>query len=259
MVASVLIQVEPTFNNAFHAYMKTYALFKQWSETHVAALLVSLACIVFIPLFSKRYLNPKLQHVLGSLIGISIFLSYAVWMYLEVAAGTWDIKQHLPMHLCRFSNLAILLVMIWRKRWWYELLYFWALGGMLQASITPDLVEDYPHYMYFRFWFAHTGMILAIVYATVVYEFRPQFKHLLKAMIGINVFLVAAAIVNLLLDANYFWICGKPPTASILDLLGPWPYYVFFAEFIALANFAVAYVPWFAIDYYAVKKRKLTE
>jgi uncharacterized membrane protein YwaF len=74
-------------------------------------------------------------------------------------------------------------------------------------------------------------------------------------MVGINVFLVIAAIVNYLLDANYFWICGKPPSASILDYLGPWPYYVFFAEFVALANFVAAYIPWWIID--AVDKKEL--
>jgi len=248
---------EPIYNNAIHAYMQQFSVFKQWSNTHLWALAVSFTLIITVPLFCKKYLNTKQQKILGSFIGICIFMSYAIWMLLEWGAGTWDLKKHLPLHLCRFSNIAILLVMVWRSKWWYEILYFWALGGMLQATITPDLIEDYPHFMYFRFWMAHPAMILAIIYATVVYGFRPEPKHIIKAMIGLNVFLVIAAIANLLLNANYFWICGKPPTASILDMLGPWPYYVFFAEFVALGNFALAYIPWVVIDYYHSLKSTL--
>jgi uncharacterized membrane protein YwaF len=73
---------------------------------------------------------------------------------------------------------------------------------------------------------------------------------LLKDIIGIIVFLALAAIVNIVLNANYYWICQKPPTASILNLLGLWLHYVFFAEFIVTADFTVAYMPWFVIAYY---------
>jgi uncharacterized membrane protein YwaF len=57
-----------------------------------------------------------------------------------------------------------------------------------------------------------------------------------------------AIVVNLSLDANYLFICQKPPTASLLDHLGPWPWYVLGAEVAALANFAVAYTPWLFLD-----------
>ncbi len=229
-------------------YMNDTTPFHQWSFSHFMALGVSLLTILLLPWYSKNYLSPKQQQNVGSFIGISITLSLLIWNLLNYLSGTYSLQEDLPLQLCRFSNLTIFLVMVYRKQWWFELLYFWALGGMLQASITPDLQENYPHFLYFRYWVGHTGMILAIVYACVVYGMRPQVKHIWKAMVGINVFLVVAAIVNYMLDANYFWICGKPPSASILDYLGPWPYYVFFAEFVALANFVAAYIPWWIMD-----------
>lgn len=234
--------------NWVYDYMNQTTPFYQWSLSHFAALFVSLLAIIFIPWYSKNYLNEKQQHWLGSFIGISITGSLVIWNLLNYLAGTYSLQEDLPLQLCRFSNLTIFLVMVYKRQWWFELLYFWALGGMLQASITPDLQENFPHFLYIRYWIGHTGMILAIVYASVVYGMRPQVKHIWKAMIGINVFLVLAAIVNYALGANYFWICGKPPSASILDYLGPWPYYVFFAEFVALANFVAAYIPWWIID-----------
>lgn len=229
-------------------YMAHYDRFTQWNISHWWAVLVSLACIIAIPLLSKKYLSRPAQYFTGAAIGGIIAGSWVAWTLLELAAGTFDIKQHLPLQLCRFSNLAIVLVLIWRKQWWYELLYFWALAAMLQATLTPDLQHDYPHFMFFRFWVGHPGMILAIVYATVVYGMRPRAKHILKAMAGLNVFLVIAACANYLLHTNYFFICAKPSTPSILDHLGPWPWYIVGAELVALANFSLAYVPWLIID-----------
>ena len=67
----------------------------------------------------------------------------------------------------------------------------------------------------------------------------------------IRVFLLISIIVNLILEANYFWICDKPPVNSLLDYLGPWPWYIFSAQFIAILNFIIAYIP-----FYIIKKKK---
>jgi hypothetical integral membrane protein (TIGR02206 family) len=116
---------------------------------------------------------------------------------------------------------------------------------MLQGAITPDVTHGFPHFHYFRFFIGHNGMVLVLIYAIVVFDLRPTLKGLWDSFLALNAFLVFAAIVNLILDSNYFWICGKPPTASLLDYLGPWPWYILMAEFIALLHYLVAYAPFY--------------
>jgi len=82
---------------------------------HIVALIAALAFIIVLPLYAKRNLNEQVQHRLGMVIGWLVFGNYIVWVGLEAIAGTFDIKQHLPVHLCRFTNLAIPLVMVWRS------------------------------------------------------------------------------------------------------------------------------------------------
>jgi hypothetical integral membrane protein (TIGR02206 family) len=91
-------------------------------------------------------------------------------------------------------------------------------------------------------------MIIALVYATVVYEMRPKIESIKSAFIALNIFLLVAVIANLILDANYFWICGKPPMASLLDYLGPWPWYILVAELVAWVHFILAYAPFYWLD-----------
>ncbi len=226
---------------------------------HIWAMIVSIILIIALPLYSKKNLSEKSQYNLGKIIGWLVFLNYITWVVLEIIAGTFDHKLHLPVHLCRFANLMIPLVMVWRSYLAYEILFFWGFAGMLQASITPDIAAGFPHFQYFRFWVGHQGVILALVYATVVYEIRPSFRSLVKSFIGLNIFLLVAVLVNTALDANYFWICGKPvnhlgdPIPSLLDFMGPWPWYILTGEFVALAHFLLAYTPFYFINKQKVK------
>ena len=36
----------------------------------------------------------------------------------------------------------------------------------------------------------------------------------------------AAATANLLTGGNYMWLREKPEAASLLDFMGPWPWYI---------------------------------
>ena len=52
-----------------------------------------------------------------------------------------------------------------------------------------------------------------------------------------------AAAANGLLDANYMFLCAPPPTGSLLDYLGPWPWYIVGEELLALVVFAILLLP----------------
>jgi len=200
---------------------------------------------IWLPTYSKNNLTKPRQEQLGIVLGLIVMSNYLVWVGLEAIAGTFDSKLHLPFHLCRFANLAIPFVMIWKKERLFQVLYFWGMSGMLQGAITPDVTHGFPHFHYFRFFIGHNGMVLVLIYAIVVFDLRPTLKGLWDSFLALNAFLVFAAIVNLILDSNYFWICGKPPTASLLDYLGPWPWYILIAEFVALLHYSVAYAPFY--------------
>ena len=48
--------------------------------------------------------------------------------------------------------------------------------------------------------------------------------------------------------ANYFLIMGKPPAGSLLDFMGPWPWYILTGQFVALGHFILAYLLYLLID-----------
>ena len=85
-----------------------------------------------------------------------------------------------------------------------------------------------------------------MVYITASFKFFPDRRSLLKAFAWLQGYAAMIFIANLLIGSNYFYIMRKPPTASLLDVLGPWPWYLLVCEALAFVLFLLVYAPvWF--------------
>ncbi|MFN0203616.1 MAG: TIGR02206 family membrane protein [Bacteroidia bacterium] len=220
-----------------------YMHFAQFGTSHWMALLVSILLIFSLPLYAKHRLSETWQNRIGNVLAVIVFSNIFIWMGIEMAAGTFELKKDLPLHLCRVSNLLTPLVLIRRNAIALDVLYAWAFSGVLQATLTPDLQHEFPHFMFFRYWIGHPAVILAVIYAIIVYKMIPS-KHCVRnAMIGLNVYVLTVTVANLLLDSNYFFLRAKPATKSALDLFGDWPWYLVVCEVLFLANFSLTYLP----------------
>jgi uncharacterized membrane protein YwaF len=77
---------------------------------------------------------------------------------------------------------------------------------------------------------------------------RPWPKSLLHIFLWSQVYLVAAATFNWLFATNYGYLCAKPAHPSLLDYLGPWPFYILGTELLAAVSFLIYYSPFFVAD-----------
>ena len=55
-------------------------------------------------------------------------------------------------------------------------------------------------------------------------------------------------VFNLLIGSNYLFIAHKPATASLMDVLPPWPVYIIFIEIIGVVVSLLLYAPFFWSD-----------
>ena len=58
------------------------------------------------------------------------------------------------------------------------------------------------------------------------------------------VWAIAVFAFNLVADTNYGYLNRLPKSASLLDFLGPWPWYVVFEVVIVAAVWALLTWPW---------------
>jgi hypothetical integral membrane protein (TIGR02206 family) len=161
-------------------------------------------------------------------------VSYHGWM---ISTGRWMASQSLPLELCSISLMVAILLLWTGKKQLIDFVFFAGIGGALQAMATPVLDIGFPHFRYFHFFYIHIGIILTALYFTWMKDYRPTFKGIMKTMFALNLFLPVIMAVNALTQGNYMFLREKPVNGSLLDYLGPYPWYILSLEGVAFIFF----------------------
>ena len=217
--------------------------FHLFGKQHLMVIAITVALSVALAIFAKRKLSTTSQLRLGR--GMTIVLAIAVigWIAIRLALGQFDYKTDLPFDICNIVSLALPMLMWTPKRRIHEVLYFWVMAGTIQAILTPHLFEGFPHFTFIKYFTVHGGLVVFMVYATVVYGLRPTWKSLWRSFFMLQVYIAALYCINLVLGSNYAYLMGKPPTASAFDYLGDYPWYLLVSEVLALALFVLVLLP----------------
>jgi hypothetical integral membrane protein (TIGR02206 family) len=134
-------------------------------------------------------------------------------------------------------------MLITKRRFVFEVVYFFGLAGALQALITPELFYTFPHFRFLHFFIAHFAIILSILYMVWVEGASITLRSVFKSFIVLNLFALIALFTNIATGANYMFLARKPQNPSILDFLGPYPWYILSLEVIAFVMFLLLYLP----------------
>ncbi|MGB5354700.1 MAG: TIGR02206 family membrane protein [Woeseia sp.] len=217
--------------------------FELFGPGHLAAVGILAAIIIFL-FASKHDLGEAArQRARRSLIAAFLFVevAYLVWL---VTSDAWNFREHLPLHLCSFSIWGSVYVLATRSYRAYEIVFFLGIVGASQAILTPSAGQyGLPHFRAFQTLSSHSLVVIAMVYMTAIEGFRPTWRSVWKAMLAINLLALLVTGMNLLLGSNYMYTLHKPATASLFDHMGPWPWYLVYTEFLALALFSLLYLP----------------
>jgi hypothetical integral membrane protein (TIGR02206 family) len=179
----------------------------------------------------------------AKLFTAAIITCIMLWMGVKASLGQFDWSEDLPFHLCNFLPFATLYVLLTGNSRFFGILYFFIMAGTLQAIITPDLKESFPHFIYFRFWIVHCGLVMLVCYFLFVLKWEIRKSDIPAAWITANLYLLFSIIINLITGGNYFFSMRKPETASLLDYLGPWPWYLLTGQVAMLLFFVLLYQP----------------
>jgi hypothetical integral membrane protein (TIGR02206 family) len=225
--------------------------FVLFGTAHLAALaLVALACLLLW--LARDRFSPRAQrNFRWGLLGL-IYLcegSWQVWMW---ATGQWTIQGMLPLWLCSVTSWTMPLLLVVRSYRYYEWVYYMGIIGASLALLTPDLMQyGFPHFRFIEFITLHGAIIVAVVYMTVVERFRPKWRSLGRVFIITNLYWLFAAGVNQLIGSNYLYTHGKLPTPSLLDLLGPHPWYLLAMEGLGVLFCLLLYLPFAVQDWHS--------
>ena len=208
--------------------------------------LVTLAVIaaVIASLIVAARLRPGPWTVVACrVLAIVIIANEAAWWVWLAGHGTYSASFALPFQLCDVAAVVAAAALWFRHPLLVELTYFWGLAGTANGLFTPDVTDHFPSFSFMQYFIAHGAIVAAALFIVIGLRIAPR-PGAVARVFGLTLgLLVLDAVINLLTDGNYMYLRHTPGARSLLDMLGPWPWYIVGAAALALVLFAILDLP----------------
>ena len=228
-----------------------------FSTPHITVLALT-AGTAYVMSIAGRRANPpgrKLRITELTLAGI-LLLIYPIELYYKMERG-YPLKDCLPLHLCDLASYIGAYALITRRPLPSELIYFWGLAGTLQALVTPaSLGTPFPSIPFFLYFAHHSTIVITAIFVVAGRRDFPRPKAVIRMMLWTQVYAISIGTINFILGSNYAFLREKPSaSASLMDLLGPWPWYILSMQLVALIFFTLLYLPFYPHNRRLVKNK----
>jgi hypothetical integral membrane protein (TIGR02206 family) len=223
------------------------ARFEALGTQHIVVLLAVLGLSVLLPLGVNRLRSARAASLGAGALGVLLLAAKAFEVIWYARLGL-DWPHLLPLHLSDLVAFATAAALFSRRTFLYELAYFWGLGGALQALLTPDLDAGFPSASFWLFFVPHGLVIAGVFYATSTLRLRPGPGCIGRVYAALAAAAVPAALANAAFGTNYMYLSRKPMTASLLDFMGPWPWYILSMAAASLIVLLLLYSPFWIQD-----------
>jgi hypothetical integral membrane protein (TIGR02206 family) len=171
-----------------------------------------------------------------------LFVNMAAYYISFAAAGEPLFPRHLPLELCDVSVFVVIAALLTLRPAVFDVAYYWALAGAGNALFTPNFSQA-TRFIWVQYFVSHGLIVVATLYLVWSRQARPRPGSVARAMLATNLFAVIPGICDYVYQTNYMYLRAKPPTPTLLSLLGPWPWYILVCEVLAFVLFYLLYLP----------------
>ena len=187
--------------------------------------------------------RPRLARWLRLGLGWFLLANELTWYFYKYSTEGNRLPEGLPLQLCDLSLWLTILTLFRLRPATFEPAWYVGIAGAAMAVITPELWAPALSYPTAYFFVAHGGIIVAMLFLVWSHQARPTRRGLLRALLVLNAWALLVGAFNALFHTNYMYLCRKPVSASLLDSMGPWPWYLLGGELAAAALFALLALP----------------
>ncbi|MGG0237252.1 TIGR02206 family membrane protein [Bacillus rhizoplanae] len=225
----------------FHSKLDPFRLF---SKEHLFTLGIILVLCILLVIFRKQLQEQGRERLFRFSLAF-LLLAFEVLNHLWlVYENAWSPKTALPLQLSDLAVILAIVMLLTRSFRLFQFMYFAGLASSIQAIITPDLGKfSFPHFRYIEFFVSHGGVVIACLFMVVVCKYRPTIPSMWVTILIVNLYAACVFFLDKWLGANYLYIMKKPKSASLLDYLGPWPWYLLSMELMMIVSFYLLYSP----------------
>jgi hypothetical integral membrane protein (TIGR02206 family) len=226
-----------------------YPDFHPYGVPHLAVILITIVLPFLLAYLVRRTRSQKIENVIIAGLSAVLILNYVAYLIFVRNLGTSDWRQMLPMQMCDWGMFVVIVAMWSGSQRWFEVAYFWGIGGTLQAVLTPNLRYGFPDWRFISFFTSHSGIIVGVVFLMLTRRYRPYPMSIVRVWLWSEFYFLTTLLVDELTGSNYGFLLHKPEAFSILSFLSDSrPLYLLQLHCVALLFFLVLYAPFALVD-----------
>jgi hypothetical integral membrane protein (TIGR02206 family) len=209
--------------------------------------LVHLAILAMVPVLAAilagaHWRFPSNGKGIRLVLAILLFGSFASYYGSFVIHGGPMFPNHLPLELCDDSLWLVIAALLTLKPAVFDIAYYWALAGASMSLLTPNMSNPSP-FLAIQFFVDHGLIVVAVLYLVWSGQARPRRGSVVRAMLALNIVAAVVGTFDYFFKTDYMFLRAKPATVSLMDVLGPWPWYILGCEGVGFGLFLLLYIP----------------
>src|SRR5438270_3875577 len=230
--------------------------FQPYGLPHLTVIFLTIVLPFALAAIVRRTKSPRVENLIIGILSGALVLNYVVYLIFIRSRGIVAWQQMLPMQLCDWGMVVVMVAMWTGNQRWFEVAYFWGIGSTLQAVLTPNLRFGFPDWRFISFFTSHCGIIVGVVFLMLTRRYRPYPMSIVRVWLWSEFYFVITFVVDQLTGFNYGFLLHKPEAFSILSLLSDSrPLYLLQMHGVALLFFLVLYAPFAVVD--LVRRKEL--
>lgn len=217
--------------------MQTFTFF---SMPHVLTLLLFfLTCFLFI--YYRKNLKSYQPIIKWTLFTTLILceISFHLWL---IHTNQWEVGD-LPFQLCSLSTFLSLFLFLKHNQKVFNLLFFIGLLPAILSMVTPDIIYQFPHFRFLKYFLHHSAIPLAVLYFILFEGYRVPRKAVITSYLTLNAIAVPIFFINIWLDTNFFFLASPSESETLLSFFGSGIMYYISLEIAAVVVFIITYIP----------------
>ena len=225
--------------------------FEPFTTSHVFALTIFFIGSILL-LATSRRITARPRVVFSIRIGLFIllFFSEASYQFWAIKNDVWSMSYYMPLHLCGIASIVGMITLATYHPKLIKLNYFIGITPALVALVTPDLLYDYQHFRFWKFFIHHMAIFWTSLFLIVTTSVRVTWMTMLKAYVWLVLYGVVVGMINSIIGSNYMFLGGPPDAATPLDYLGDGVWYYINLGILSLTLFSIM-----VIIYRMIEKR----
>src|SRR5437588_7821225 len=218
--------------------------FQPYGWPHLTVIVLTIALPVVLAAVVRRTKSTRVERAIVALLSAVLVVNYIAYLVFVRSHGNLTWQQMLPLQLCDWGMVVVIVAMWTGNQRWFEVAYFWGIGGTLQAVLTPNLRFGFPDWRFISFFTSHCSIIIGVVFLMLTQKYRPYPMSILRTFLWSEFYFVVTLITDELTGFNYGFLLHKPEAFSILSFLSDTrPLYLLQMHGVALLFFLGLYAP----------------